>query len=170
VRTLPTKFPTSYAKSARAVSLYNSTAYVCLPAGPDNICYHQHGPLFETDNQRREKIDPNVHCVSWRGTQWECAGGSAGFLLRLFIRRPGQHHFHTIEQVPIVSSQHHGGCKDSGKLLKMQDIYLLQNQYSRVQFPPGAPRFGYVNKPSRLTSVQLSLQGLKHEDNLLLKP
>jgi hypothetical protein len=28
----------------------------------------------------------------------------------------------------------------------------------------------YVNKPSHLTLVQLSLQGLKHEDNLLLKP
>jgi hypothetical protein len=27
-----------------------------------------------------------------------------------------------------------------------------------------------VNKPSRLTSVQWRLQGLKHEDNLLLKP
>jgi hypothetical protein len=30
--------------------------------------------------------------------------------------------------------------------------------------------FGYFNKPSHLTSVQLSLQGLKHEDNLLLQP
>ena len=32
------------------------------------------------------------------------------------------------------------------------------------------PVLQYVNKPSHLTLVQLSLQGLKHEDNLLLKP
>jgi hypothetical protein len=47
---------------------------------------------------------------------------------------------------------------------------LILNIESGFNSLPVLQRHSYVNKPSHLTSVQLSLQGLKHEDNLLLKP
>ena len=71
---------------------------------------------------------------------------------------PKQHHFNTTEKITLRALQGFCGWCSSHKHMKIKDMAHLQNQYSWVQLPSGAPQI-YERVPANAGSFSLRRSG-----------